>query len=148
MKTVNQLLQTKGHEVWSVTPEILVFDALRLMADKNVGALLVREGDKLVGIFSERDYARKVILKGKASKDTPVKEVMSLQVFYVRPAQTIEECMALMTDRRIRHLPVLENNNVVGVISIGDVVKAIISEQEFTIKQLETYITGSPIAGR
>ncbi len=144
MESVNQVLQTKGHEIWSVTPEILVFDALKLMADKNVGALLVLEGDKLVGIFSERDYARKVILRGKASTDTPVREIMSLQVFYVRPEQTIEECMALMTDRRIRHLPVLENDNVVGVISIGDVVKAIISEQEFTIKQLENYITGVP----
>ncbi len=144
MESVNQVLQTKGHEIWSVTPEILVFDALKLIADKNVGALLVLEGDKLVGIFSERDYARKVILRGKASTDTPVREIMSLQVFYVRPEQTIEECMALMTDRRIRHLPVLENDNVVGVISIGDVVKAIISEQEFTIKQLENYITGVP----
>ena len=144
MESVNQVLQTKGHEIWSVTPEILVFDALKLMADKNVGALLVLEGDKLVGIFSERDYARKVILRGKASTDTPVREIMSLQVFYVRPEQTIEECMALMTDRHIRHLPVLENDNVVGVISIGDVVKAIISEQEFTIKQLENYITGVP----
>ncbi len=144
MESVNQLLQTKGQEIWSVTPEILVFDALKLMADKNVGALLVLEGDKLVGIFSERDYARKVILRGKASKDIPVKEIMSLQVFYVRPEQTVEECMALMTDKRIRHLPVLENDNVVGVISIGDVVKAIISEQEFTIKQLENYITGVP----
>ena len=145
MESVNQVLQTKGHEIWSVTPEILVFDALKLMADKNVGALLVLEGDKLVGIFSERDYARKVILRGKASMDTPVREIMSLQVFYVRPEQTIEECMALMTDRRIRHLPVLENDNVVGVISIGDVVKAIVlSEQKFTIKQLENYITGVP----
>ena len=145
MESVNQVLQTKGHEIWSVTPEILVFDALKLMADKNVGALLVLEGDKLVGIFSERDYARKVILRGKASTDTPVREIMSLQVFYVRPEQTIEECMALMTDRRIRHLPVLENDNVVGVISIGDVVKAIVlSEQKFTIKQLENYITGVP----
>ncbi len=144
MESVNQLLQTKGHEIWSVTPEILVFDALELMADKNVGALLVLEEDKLVGIFSERDYARKVILRGKASKDTLVREIMSLQVFYVRPEQTIEECMALMTDKRIRHLPVLESDNVVGVISIGDVVKAIISEQEFTIKQLENYITGVP----
>jgi CBS domain-containing protein len=145
MKTVNQLLQAKGNEVWSVTLDTSVFDALKMMAEKNVGALLVLEADKLVGIFSERDYARKVILKGKASKNTPVKEIMSPKVFYIRPEQSIEDCMALMTDRRIRHLPVLEGNKVVGVISIGDVVKTIISEQEFTIKQLENYITGSPI---
>jgi len=143
MKSVSQLLRAKGREVWWVTPDTSVYDALKLMADKNVGALLVLEADKLVGIFSERDYARKVILKGKASKDTPVKEIMSSQVFYVRPEQSIEECMALMTNKRIRHLPVLEGNQLVGLISIGDVVKAIISEQEFTIKQLENYITGA-----
>ena len=143
MKSVSQLLRAKGHEVWWITPDTSVYDALKLMADKNVGALLVLEADNLVGIFSERDYARKVILKGKSSKDTPVKEIMSSQVFYVRPEQSIEECMALMTDKRIRHLPVLEGNQLVGMISIGDVVKAIISEQEFTIKQLENYITGA-----
>jgi CBS domain-containing protein len=146
MHIVNQLLDAKGRDVWSVTPDTFVFDALQLMAEKNCGALVVLEEDKVVGIFSERDYARKVILKGKASKDTPVKEIMSAQVYFVRPQSSIEECMALMTDKRIRHLPVLEDSKVVGVISIGDVVRAVISEQEFTIKQLENYITGSPVA--
>ena len=145
MDTVGQLLDAKGHEAWSVTPDATVYDALVLMAEKNCGALIVLEEGKLVGIFSERDYARKIILKGKASKDTVVSEIMSPQVVYVRPEHSIQECMALMTDKRIRHLPVLEDSKVVGVISIGDVVKVIISEQKFTIKQLEVYITGSPI---
>jgi len=145
MNFVSQLLDAKGREVWWVTPETSVYDALVLMAEKNCGALLVLEANKLVGIFSERDYARKIILKGKASKDTTVKEIMSTEVFYVRPEQTIDECMALMTARRIRHLPVLEGGRLAGMISIGDVVKAVISEQEFTIKQLENYITGAPV---
>ena len=142
MKTVTQLLRTKGQQVLSVSPDIPVFEALGVMADKNVGALLVVEGERLVGVFSERDYARKVILKGKSSKDTPVREIMSSHVLYVRPEQTIEDCMALMTDKRVRHLPVMEEGRVVGVISIGDVVKAIIAEQEFIIEQLQNYITG------
>src|SRR3989454_1754264 len=143
MKTVAQLLRTKGHQVLSVSPDIPVFAALEVMAEKNVGALLVLEGERLVGIFSERDYARKVILKGKASKETPVREIMSSHVLYIRPEQTIEDCMALMTDKRVRHLPVMEGEErVVGVISIGDVVKDIISEQEFMIEQLQNYITG------
>ncbi len=142
MKTVAQLLRAKGHEVLSVSPETTVFAALELMAEKNVGALIVLEGDRVVGIFSERDYARKVILKGKSSRETPVREIMSPRVLYVRPEQTIEECMALMTNKRVRHLPVLEEDRLVGVISIGDVVKAIISEQEFVIEQLQNYITG------
>jgi CBS domain-containing protein len=120
MNYVNQLLDAKGHGVWSVTPETTVYDALVLMAEKNCGALVVLEEGKVVGIFSERDYARKVILKGKASKDTLVSEIMSTQVFFVRPQSSIEECMALMTDKRIRHLPVLEDGKVMGVISIGD----------------------------
>jgi len=144
MNFVSQLLDAKGHGVWSVTPETSVYDALVLMAEKNCGALIVLEEGKLVGIFSERDYARKIILKGKASKDTAVSEIMSTQVVYVRPEHSINECMALMTAKRIRHLPVLTGDKVVGMISIGDVVKTIISEQEFMIKQLEVYITGSP----
>ncbi len=142
MKTVAQLLRTKGQQVLSVSPDMPVFEALGVMADKNVGALLVVEGERLVGVFSERDYARKVILKGKSSKDTPVQEIMSSHVLYVRPEQTIEDCMALMTDKRVRHLPVMEEGRVVGVISIGDVVKTIIAEQEFIIEQLQNYITG------
>ena len=142
MKTVTQLLRTKGQQVLSVSPDMPVFEALGVMADKNVGALLVVEGERLVGVFPERDYARKVILKGKSSKDTPVQEIMSSHVLYVRPEQTIEDCMALMTDKRVRHLPVMEEGPVVGVISIGDVVKAIIAEQEFIIEQLQNYITG------
>lgn len=142
MKTVAHLLRGKGSEVLSVAPELPVFEALGVMAERNVGALLVVEGGRLVGILSERDYARKVILKGKTSKDTPVREIMSSHVLYVRPAQTIEDCMALMTDKRVRHLPVLDEDRLVGVISIGDVVKAIIAEQEFLIEQLQNYITG------
>jgi CBS domain-containing protein len=142
MKTVVQLLRTKGHDVLSVAPDTPVFDALQTMAEKNVGALLVLEGNRLIGIFTERDYARKVILKGKSSKEIPVKEIMSSHVLYVRPQQTIDDCMALMTDKRVRHLPVMEEDRLVGLISIGDVVKAIISEQEFMIEQLQNYITG------
>jgi CBS domain-containing protein len=142
MKTVAQLLRTKGHQVLSVSPDISVFDALQVMAEKNVGALLVVEADRLAGIFSERDYARKVILKGKASRETPVREIMTSHVIYVRPEQTIDDCMVLMTDKRVRHLPELDEERLVGVISIGDVVKAIIAEQEFMIEQLQNYITG------
>jgi CBS domain-containing protein len=142
MKTVRQLLQAKGYDIWSTTPDASVYDALTLMADKRVGALLVLRGEKLVGIMSERDYARKVILKGKRSINTPVREIMTSKVFYVRPEQTVEDCMALMTEERVRHLPVLEDDQLIGVVSIGDVVKAIISEQEFLIEQLERYIVG------
>ncbi len=137
MKTVKQLLAAKGQSVWSVSTITPVFEALRLMADKDIGALLVLDEDQLVGIMSERDYARKVVLYGKSSKDTPVREIMTRKVFYVRPEQTVEECMALMTDKRVRHLPVLDDGHVVGVISIGDVVKSIISDQQFMIEQLE-----------
>jgi CBS domain-containing protein len=140
MKTVNEILQAKSHKLLSITPNASVLDALKLMAEKEVGALLVLEGDKLAGIFSERDYARKVILYGKASKDTPVSEIMTHKVVCVRPEQSVEDCMALMTDKRIRHLPVLEDQKVIGVISIGDVVKEVISEQRFVIEQLEHYI--------
>ena len=142
MTTVRQILETKGHDIWSVAPDAAVFDAIKLMADKNVGALIVLDGDKLKGIISERDYARKVILKGKSSKETLVKGIMSTDVITILPESSINECMALMTLKRIRHLPVIEHDKLLGIISIGDVIKAIIAEQEFTIKQLENYITG------
>jgi CBS domain-containing protein len=140
--TVNQLLKSKGSVVWSVAPETSVFEALQVMAEKNVGALVVLEGTGLRGIFSERDYARKVILHGKSSKDTPVGEIMTEKVDCVNPSHSVRECMARMTDKHIRHLPVIEGGRVIGLISIGDVVKAIISDQEFMIEQLESYISG------
>ena len=140
MKTVSQLLQAKGREIHSIAPDARVFEALKLMADRNVGALVVTEGSRLAGIFSERDYARKVILLGKSSHDIAVREIMTAKVITVRPAQTVEECMALMTEKRIRHLPVVEGERLLGVLSIGDLVKEVIAEQEATIKQLESYI--------
>ena len=143
MKTVRQVLQVKGNSICSVTPDVVVYEALKVMDENNVGALLVLEGGALVGIFSERDYARRVALKGKTSRGTLVREVMTEKVNCVAPSQSVQECMAMMTDKHIRHLPVMENSQLTGVISIGDVVKAIISEQEFTIEQLESYITGS-----
>jgi len=142
MVTVQHLLENKGKEIVSISPDASVYSALILMAEKRIGALLVLKNDKLVGVISERDYARKVILKGKSSKDTIVQEIMSSRVFFVSPDQRIEECMALMTDKSIRHLPVMQGDDLVGVISIGDVVKAVISEQEFIIEQLEQFITG------
>jgi CBS domain-containing protein len=143
MKTVHHLLQVKGYDIWSVDPEATVFEALKLLAEKNVGALpVVREGN-LVGIFSERDYARKVILKGKHSKDTRIHEIMTDKPICVVPHDTIETCMTLMTANHIRHLPVLEGNRLLGVVSIGDVVKGIIDEQKSTISHLENYITGN-----
>ena len=142
MQTVQDILQVKGHAAWSIGPQATVYDALQLMADKNVGALLVLENGRLAGIFSERDYARKIILKGKSSRETAVREIMTERVISVHPEQSVAECMALMTNHRIRHLPVLEAGEVSGVISIGDVVKAIMTEQEFTIEQLENYISG------
>ena len=142
MSFVTDVLKRKGRDVWTVSSDSTVYDALQKMADKNVGALMVVDGENLVGVFSERDYARKVILHGKASKDTLVKEIMSSEVFWVGPDQSIGRCMELMTEKRIRHIPVLEEGRLVGVISIGDVVKTIISEQEFAIQQLEQYIIG------
>ena len=142
MKTVSQLLQNKGSQVWSIGPEALVIDALKLMAEKEVGALVVLEEGQVVGILSERDYARKVSLLGKSSKTTPVREIMTEKVVFIRPDQTVADCMALMTNKRIRHLPVMDGDRLVGVISIGDVVKEVISQQEFIITQLENYITG------
>jgi CBS domain-containing protein len=146
MKIVFDILQIKGRQVWSVSPDTTVYDALSLMADEGIGAVLVLHDDQPVGIFSERDYARKVILKGKSSRLTPVKEIMSTQIFYVSPEQTIAECMALMTEKHIRHLPVLKDGALEGIISIGDVVKALITDHEFTIDQLERYISGSGYA--
>jgi CBS domain-containing protein len=143
VSTVKEILRTKGLEVWSLAPDATVYDALRLMADKNIGAALVMDGDDLVGILSERDYARKVTLRGKSAQDTSVREIMTERVVCVRPEETAEECLALMTDKRVRHLPVLEGGRVSGVISIGDVVKSVISEQTFIIEQLEHYITGT-----
>ena len=140
MKTLRQLLQAKAHGILSIAPGARLYDALQVMADKNVGALLVMDGGQLLGIITERDYARKVILKGKSSLDTPVQEIMTDKVQTVNSDQTVEECMALMTDKRFRHLPVMEANKLVGVVSIGDLVKEVISEQEQTIRQLESYI--------
>jgi CBS domain-containing protein len=139
---VGGLLKAKGYEVLSVTPASSVYEALQLLAEKNVGALLVFESGRLAGIFSERDYARKLVLKGKFSKNTAVREVMTENVITVDPDDSIEYCMKLMTDRRIRHLPVVWDGRVMGVISIGDIVKAIIADQKSTIGLLEQYITG------
>ena len=140
MKTVRQLLDDKGSHVVSVSPDTTVFQALRVMADKRIGAVLVVQDGKVVGIMSERDYARKVILLGKSSHDTPVREIMTGWVAYARPDQSVPQCMALMTDKRIRHLPVLDQGRLIGVLSIGDLVKETICEQEFIIRQLENYI--------
>ncbi len=140
MKTVTQLLKGKSRALCTIGPDVRVFDALRLMAEKDIGALLVIENDQLAGILSERDYARKVILQGKSSQDTPVREIMTERVVCVQPKNTVEECMALMTDKRIRHLPVIDNGKIVGILSIGDLVKETISEQQFMIRQLESYI--------
>ncbi len=142
MKLVSDILNSKGHEIFAVKPDDTVFDSLQLMADKGIGALLVMNGDKLVGIVTERDYARKVILEGKSSKDSTVKEIMTTKVLCVSPERTVDECMALMTDKRARHLPVLDHKHVVGVVSIGDLVKTLISEQQILIDQLQHYISG------
>ncbi len=142
MKTLRQILQGKGHGVVSVSPDATVYDALMRMAEKEVGAVLVLEGERLVGVFSERDYARKTILHAKSSKETLVREFMTSKVLWVKPTQTVEECMALMTDKHVRHLPVLQDDKVIGVISIGDAVKEMLSEQQFIIEQLEHYIHG------
>ena len=143
MTTIAQLLKTKGDQIWSVEPKATIFEALEIMSEKGIGALLVMEDGKLKGIFSERDYARKVILKGKSSKETPVGELMTKKVFYIDPQKTTNDCMAMMTAKRIRHVPVIEDNQVMGIVTIGDVVNQIISEQEVTINHLENYITGS-----
>jgi CBS domain-containing protein len=142
MKKVRDILEVKGRDVWSIGPDASVFDALKLMAEKDVGALVVLDGGNLVGIISERDYARKIALLGRASLTTQVKEIMTIGLVCVAPEQNVDECMALVTEKRIRHLPVLENGKLIGLISIGDLVKSIITEQQFIIEQLERYITG------
>jgi CBS domain-containing protein len=141
MFKVRDLLKHKGSDVWTITPDKSVYDALVLMAAKKIGALVVVEGDEVCGMVSERDYARKVILKGRSSTDTTVGDIMTAKVLYVGPDKSVEQCMALMTDLAVRHLPVLENGKLAGLISIGDVVRSVISEQEFVIHQLESYIS-------
>jgi len=138
--TIRHILEVKGHDVWSISPGASVFDALRMMSDKDVGALLIMDGEQMVGVLSERDYARKVVLLGKTSRDTRVDEIMSKKVFTIHPDQTVEEAMELMNAKRIRHLPAVEGDKVMGVISIGDVVKAIIFKQREAIKNLEDKI--------
>ena len=142
MQTVRQLLGTKSPEIHAVAPQSAVIDAIRLMAEKGIGAVLVMEGARLAGILSERDYARKIVLRERSSRDTPVAEIMTAEVVTVAPSATVEHCLQLVTDRRIRHLPVVEEGGVVGVISIGDLVKAVIEEQRQELGQLQQYITG------
>lgn len=142
MSTVAQILQSKSDRaVHTIAPAASVYDAVRRMAEKNIGALVVLEGERIAGLVTERDYARKIALMDRSSRDTPVRDIMTSQVLYVRPGQTSEECMALMTENRLRHLPVLEQGRLIGLVSIGDLVKDVISEQKFLIEQLEHYIT-------
>ena len=143
MKTVAQILRSKPDlTVHTITPKAAVLDAVKLMAEKGIGALLVMENEEVVGIITERDYARKIVLMNRSSKETPVSDIMTSSVMYVRPDQTNEDCMALITENRLRHLPVMDNGKLIGLISIGDLVKDIISEQQFVIQQLEHYIMG------
>ena len=143
-ESVEAILKQKPGDLWKIPPEQSVYEAISVMADKQIGALMVISEGALVGMLSERDYARKVILQGRSSKDTPVSEIMTSPVIYVTPANTLDECMALMTAHRIRHLPVMRGQDVVGVVSIGDLVKRIMSSQEETIRHLEHYISGTP----
>jgi CBS domain-containing protein len=141
--TVSRILERKGSSVWSIAPDAMVYEAIKLMAQKNVGALMVLENNRLVGIISERDYTRKVILQGKSSKETPVGEIMTKELVTADPNENITDCMRVMTEQRVRHLPVLEGSKLVGVVSIGDLLKWLISAQDATIDHLEKYITGS-----
>jgi IMP dehydrogenase len=143
MATIKQVLDSKGYDVLTVQPGDTVLHALELMASKNVGAVIVKENDSPVGIFTERDYARSVILKGRSSSTTPVRDIMSADVIFVQPEQTVDECMAIMTEKRFRHMPVLQEGKLIGIVSIGDLVKTIIDQQKFTIEQLQGYIGGS-----
>ena len=142
MRTVRQLLEAKAPEVFSIGPDSPVLDAVRLMAEKHIGALLVMEGERLVGILSERDYARKVVLQGRSSRDTPVRDIMTSDVVTVRPNETSDHCMQVVTERRVRHLPVLDGDRVVGVVSIGDLVKAVIEDQAEELEHMQRYIAG------
>jgi len=139
---ISALLHHKGAALWSIAPEATVFEAIRLMTDKNIGSLLVMAGDKLVGVFTERDYTRKVALQGKRSRETQVREVLSSEIIFVTPQHSVEECMKLMTEKRLRHLPVLESEKVIGIVSIGDLVNWTISAQDAAIAQMEQYIAG------
>lgn len=144
MKSVAHVLKSKPDQtIYTIAPTASVFDAVKLMAEKNIGALLVMEGEQIVGIITERDYARKIVLMTRSSKDTPVRDIMASEVMYVRADQTSEECMVLMTENRLRHLPVMNGGKLIGLISIGDLVKDVISEQKFIIEQLQHYITGA-----
>jgi CBS domain-containing protein len=145
MYLIKDILDEKGYEVLTIEPEATVYEALKKMAGKNVGALLVLKNEKVIGVFSERDYARKVILMGKSSKDSKVEELLSERVYYVKPTSTTTECMQLMTDHRVRHLPVLDNGKLVGIVSIGDIVNKIIQGHKHTIQQLEDYIIGKTL---
>ncbi len=142
MRLVQDILASKGNDIWFVEPEATVFSALEMMADKRIGALLVMRDNKPVGLVSERDYARKVVLKNLSSRESLVRDIMTTRVLCVAPSRTVEDCMALMTEQRARHLPVIDHKKVVGMISIGDLVKAVIAEQQFVIDQLHDYITG------
>ena len=142
MKTIRQLLESKGHDIWSISPDATVYEAIKLMAEKEIGALLIMDDSRPVGILSERDYARKIILKGRSSRETKVRDIMTMDVIFADADQSIEGCMALMTNKRIRHLPILDEGRLIAVVSIGDLVKYIIAEQKFVIEQLESYING------
>lgn len=142
MKSVRDIIQNKGRQIWAVSPDDTVFNALKLMADKNIGAVMVLKGEEVAGILSERDYARKVILLGKSSKNIPVREIMTPQVYFVEMQQTADECLATMLKQKIRHLPVLEDRQLGGIISIGDVVKAVLEDKDVAIEELQNYIIG------
>ena len=141
MASVRQVLQSKGHDIWSIGPELSVYDAIEMMAREEVGALVVLDGETLVGVLSERDYARKVVLQGRSSRGTKIKDIMTTRVAFARPDQSVQDCMAMMTDKRIRHLPVMDGDALLGMISIGDLVKSIIEDQQHVIEQLEQYIS-------